>query len=115
MYIIIIIILYIYIYIHTYIRQYDKFIEVQSNLRRKELPTTNHGSNFCESSKDNVIQKNKKNPSILKDDFSSKTNPSIFTSIRSDCSNKTNRVFPTLKSTSQFLPQSAMFHRYIQV
>ena len=47
--------IYIYIYTYTYIRQYDKFIEVQSNLRRKELPTTYHGSNFCEISKDNVI------------------------------------------------------------
>ena len=45
----------------------------------------------------------KDNPSILKDDFSSKTDPSIFTS--------TTPSFPALKSTSHFLPQSTVSHR----
>ena len=53
----------------------------------------------------------KNNPSILKDDFSSKTNPPPFTSIAIellDWSNKTNCIFSELRSTSHFLPQSAM-------
>ena len=46
-------------------------------------------------------------PSILKDDFSSKADPFIFTSIEPlllDRLNETSWVFPTLKSTSHFLP-----------
>ena len=53
-------------------------------------------------------------PSILKYDFSSKTNPFIFTSIASvllDRSNETCWVFPALKLTSYFLPQSTVSHR----
>ena len=51
------------------------------------------------------------NLSILKDDFCSRTDPSIFTSIEPlllDWSNKTSWVFPALKSTSHFLPQSTV-------
>ena len=47
----------------------------------------------------------KVNPSILKDDFSSRTDPFIFTSIEPlllDWSNKTSQVLPALKSTSHF-------------
>ena len=50
----------------------------------------------------------------LKNDFSSRTEPSIFTSIapvllgRSD---ETSQVFPVLKSTSPFLPQSTVSQR----
>ena len=53
----------------------------------------------------------KVNSSILKDDFSSRTDPSIFTSIEPlllDRSNETSWVFPALKSTSHFLPQSTV-------
>ena len=51
------------------------------------------------------------NLSILKDDFSSRANSSIFTSIEPfllDWSNENSRVFPVLKSTSHFLPQSTV-------
>ena len=51
----------------------------------------------------------KVNPSILKYYFSSRRDLSIFTSIEPvllDCWNKTSWVFPALKSTSHFLPQS---------
>ena len=67
---------------------YGRFIEIQSNLRTKKLHTTNQGSNFLGGSvsdKDNVrnkcILEQKVNPSILKDDFSSRIDPSIFRSI----------------------------------
>ena len=46
-------------------------------------------------------------PSIFKDEFSSGTDTSIFTSIAPqllDWSNETSWVFPALKSTSHFLP-----------
>ena len=48
------------------------------------------------------------NPNILKDDFSSRTDPSIFTLIKPlllDWSNKTNEVFPALKSTTSYPSQ----------
>ena len=48
----------------------------------------------------------KVNPSHLKNDFSSRTDASIFTSIAPvslDWSNKTSSVFPVLKSTRYFL------------
>ena len=61
---------------------YGRFIEIQSNLRKKKLYRTNQGSNFLGSrfsNRDNVrAQSNlgkKVNPSILKDNFSSRTNP----------------------------------------
>ena len=53
-------------------------------------------------------------PSILKDDFSSKTDPFIFTSIAPvlfDRSNETSSVFPAFKSTSRFLHQSTVSRR----
>ena len=63
---------------------YGRFIEIQSNLRRKKLHRMNQVSNFLGgsfSNRDNVraqIQfKEKVNPSILKDYFSSRTDPSI--------------------------------------
>ena len=71
---------------HTW--AYGRFIKIQSNLRRKKLYRTNEGSNFRGggfSNVDNVESQSnleeKVNPSILKDDFSSRTEPSIFTSI----------------------------------
>ena len=67
---------------------YGKFIEIQSNLMRKKLHKMNQGSNFLGSifsNRDNIrapIQfQEKVNPSILKNDFSSRTDPSIFTSV----------------------------------
>ena len=49
------------------------------------------------------------NPSILKDNFSSRTDLSIFTAIAPvllDQSNETSCIFPALKSTSHFQPQA---------
>ena len=53
----------------------------------------------------------KVNPSILKDGFSSRTDPSINISIAPvllDWPNETSWVFPALKSTSHFLHQSTV-------
>ena len=70
---------------------YGRSVKIQSNLRRKKLHWTNQGTNFlgCSfSNRDNVrapIQfsnlEDKVNPSILKDGFSSWTDPSILSSI----------------------------------
>ena len=67
---------------------YGRFIEMQSSLRRKKPHRTNQGSNFFGrtfSNRDNgrapIQLEEKVNLSILKDDFSSTTEPSIFTSI----------------------------------
>ena len=75
----------------------------------------NQGSNFLGSTfsnGDNVRTKSnleeKVNPSILKDYFSSKTDPPVFTSIAPvllDQSNEISYFFPALKSTSYFLSQ----------
>ena len=54
------------------------------------------------------------NPSILKDDFSSRTDPYIFTLIEPvllNRSNKTSWVSPALKPRSHFLPQSTVSYR----
>ena len=66
--------------------QYGRFKDIQSKLRKKKLHRTNQGSNFLGGSfRDNArAQSNleeKVNPSIFKDDFSSKRDPSIVTSI----------------------------------
>ena len=68
--------------------------------QEKELHRTNQGSNFLGgrfSNKDNEEPQSnseeKGNPSILKNDFSSRTDPSIFTSkapVLSDRSDKTS-------------------------
>ena len=97
---------------------YGRFIEIQSNLRRRKLHKTNQGSNFLGgsfSNRDNVrspIQfRIESQPQHLKNDFSSWTDLSIFMSIipvLSDQSNETSWVFPALKSISHFLPQSTM-------
>ena len=55
---------------------YSRFIEIQSNLRRKKFHWTNEGSN----------------PGILKDDFSSKTVPSIFTTIAPMLLDQSNKI-----------------------
>ena len=69
-------------------RPYSRFIEIQSNHMRKKLHRANQSSNFLGgifSNKDNArapIQfRREGQPSILKDDFSSGTGPSVFTSI----------------------------------
>ena len=53
----------------------------------------------------------KDNPNILKDDFSTRNDPSIFTSIAPvllDQSNETSWIFPALRSRSHFLHQSTV-------
>ena len=67
---------------------YERFIEIQSNLRRKKCHRINQGSNFVGSSfsnKDNVrapIQFwRESQPQHLKDYFFSRADPSMFTSI----------------------------------
>ena len=68
---------------------YERFIEILSNLRRKKPHKTNQGSDFpggSFSNRDNIrasihLRRERVNPSILKDDFSSRRVPSIFTSI----------------------------------
>ena len=77
-----------------YTRPYDRFIEIQTNLRRKKLDRTNQGSNFLGGSfnnRDNLEEKF--NPNILKDYFSTRKDPSIFKSIAAvflDRSNETS-------------------------
>ena len=59
----------------------------------------------------------KVNLSILTDKFSSRTDPSISTSIEPvllDWSNETSWVFPALKSTSHFLPQCLLDQIQVQ-
>ena len=84
----------------------SRFIEIQNNLRRKKLHRTNQSSNFLGGSfsdRDNKrppVQE-KLNPTILKNDFSSRTDPSIFTWIAPvllDWLNETSWVFPALQS-----------------
>ena len=91
---------------------YGRFIEIQSNLTGKKIPRMNQGSNFLGGSfgnKDNVRPQSnleeKVNPSILKDNFSSRTDTSIFISIAPvllDKLNKTSWVFLGLKSKNTY-------------
>ena len=100
---------------------YVRFIEIQSNLRRKKLHRKNQSSNFLAGSFSNrenlrapIQFWRESQPQHLKDDFSSRTDPSISTStppMLLDWSNETSWVFPTLKSTSCFLPQSKVSPR----
>ena len=104
---------------HTW--PYGRFIEIQSNLERKKLHRANQGSNFLGgsfSNSDNVralIQfRRESHPQYLKKWFFPKNGPIIFTSIVPvilDRWNKTSWVFPALKSTSHFLPQSTVSRR----
>ena len=71
--------------LHTW--PYDRFIEIQSNLRRKKLHRMNQGSNFLGgsfSNRDNVRApmqfRRESQPQHLKDAFSLRADPSIFTS-----------------------------------
>ena len=102
-----------------------RFIEIQSNLRRKKLHRTNQGSNFLGgkfSNKDNVrvpIQFRRESQfQHLKDEFSSRRDSSILISIAPvlfDQSNKTSWVFPALTSTSHFLPSPQCLVDHIPV
>ena len=75
-------------------------MKILRNLRRKKLHRTNQSSNFLEGSltnrdhvRDPIQFRGESQPYILKVDFSSRTNPSIFTSIASvilDQSNETS-------------------------
>ena len=59
----------------------------------------------------------KDNASTLKDDFSSRTDPSTFTSIVTVLlhhSNKISSVFQAFKSTRHFLPQSTVSYIILQ-
>ena len=105
-----------------HVRPYGLFIERKSNLRRKKLQRTNQDSNFLGGSlnnRDNVRAptqfRRERQPKILKYDFSSSADPSIFTSIATellDWSYKTSWVFRALKSTSHFLkPVTSMSRR----
>ena len=106
---------------HTWL--HGRFIEIQSNLMRKKLHRMKQDSNFFWrqffSNRDNVrasIQFRRENQlQHLKRYFSSRTDLFIFNSslapVLLDWSNKTSRVFPALKSTSHFLPQSTVSHR----
>ena len=65
-------------------KPYGRLIEIQGHLGRKKLDRTNQGSNFVGdnfSNKDNVrapIQFGRESqPQQLKDDFSSRTDPSV--------------------------------------
>ena len=67
-------------------RSYGRFMNVQSNLRRKKNHRMNQGSNFLGrsfSNRDNArvpMQfRRERQPSILKGDFLSRTDSSIFT------------------------------------
>ena len=67
---------------------YDRFIKIQSNLRKKKLHRTNQGSSLLRSSfsnRDDVIasiqSSRESQPNISTEDFSSRTDPTTFTSI----------------------------------
>ena len=69
-------------------RLFGRFREIQNNLRRKKLNRTNQSSNSLEgsfSSRDNVttvIQfRRERQTEHFENDFSSRKDPSIFTSI----------------------------------
>ena len=93
---------------------YGRFIEIQSNFRRKKLHRTNQGSNFLGgsfSNRDNVRApirfKRKSQPHHLKRLFFLKNRPVHFhinsTSVIRPVK-QSQQVFPASKSTSHFLP-----------
>ena len=80
-------------------RLHSRFTEIQSNLRRKKLQRTNQDYNFLRGSFSNRDKKKpqsnleeKVNSSILKDDFSSETDSSIFKSIASGLLDQSNQT-----------------------
>ena len=102
-------------------RPYDRFIEIQSHLRRKKLHRMNQGSNFLGgsfSNRDNVRTPIKfgreSQPQHLKRLFFLNKRSIHFhinsaSVIRPVKQNKFS--FPVLKSTSHFLPQSTVSRR----
>ena len=96
---------------------YGRFIEIQSNFRRKKLHRTNQGSSFLGgsfSNRDNVrapIQfRRESQPQHLKNDSFWRADPSIFISIAPvllDGSHETTWVFSGLKS-NHFLSHSTV-------
>ena len=100
---------------------YGRFIEIKSNLRGKKFIQQFYAPIFLEAvlaigtmweHQSNL--KEKVNPSILKDYFSSRTDPYIFALIAPvllDQSNKTSWVFSALKSTSNFQFQCTVSRR----
>ena len=109
-----------------YARAHSKFIEIKNNLRRKNLYWTNQGNNFLGGSFSNIdsvrtpIQLRREKQFLdLKRLFFFKNRPMLFTSIVTpmelpellDGANETSWVFPALKSTSHFLPQSTVSHK----
>ena len=89
-------------------RPYSGFIEIKSRnfIEQIKVPS------FLEP-QSNLEYKD--NPSILKNDFLSRLDSFIFTSIAQlfDRSYKKNGVFPALKSTSHFLTQSPVSQLYL--
>ena len=73
--------------LHTWL--YGRFIEIQSNLRREKLRRPNQGSSFLGgsfSNRDNVrapiqLRRESQPQHLVRDDFSSSIDQSIFTSI----------------------------------
>ena len=91
---------------------YDRFIEIQSNLRRTKLPRTKTGSdflggNFSKKYKEPQSNLEKKvNSNLLKNDYSSRTfSPSSpqYHHLLLDQSNKTSWVFSALKPNPALL------------
>ena len=97
-----------------------RFMEIESNLRRKKLHRTNQGSNFLGGNfikRVNVrapIQLRGERQCQCQDDFSSRRDQSNFTSIVPVLlywSNEISQVFPALKLISHFLPQAMLLRR----
>ena len=105
---------------------YGRFREIKSKLRRKKPHKTNQASNFLGGSfsiRENVrapIQfRRESQPRTLKYGFSSRTDPSIFTSMPPallDWSNETSWVFSTLKyQQASSCPSSVCLVDQIQI
>ena len=107
-------------------RSYGSFIKVKSSLRRKNVHRMNQGSHFLESSfsnRDSVrapIQFRRERQSqhqfFKKMIFKNRSIRFCINSTRVvNCSNEPSLVFPALKSTIHFLPQSIVSIGQIQV
>lgn len=64
-------------------RSDGKFIEIEHNLREKRFYVKDHGFTVLRDSTPSNLGE-KAFPSISKDDFSTRTNPPIFTSMSTD-------------------------------
>ena len=93
------------------VRPYGRFIEIQSNSGEKNLIErikADVEADLIETIKEpqSNLEENV-NPRILKDDFSSRTDPSIFTLITPvllDRLDETSEVYPALKSSGSSCP-----------